>query len=179
MVPEVIRTARAILRPYRSSDVEGVLAYAADPNWGRYLLALTGESYTRADAEAFLAYQASFDRSVHPSWAIEFRGHVVGGLNVRFSSEHRIAELGYGLSPRLWGQGLVPEMARAVINASLDLYPQLVRVRATCDARNAQSLRVMEKLGMKHEGLLRSDRAFRGELVDEAIYGLLRSEWQR
>ena len=32
---------------------------------------------------------------------------------------------------------------------------------------------------MKHEGLLRSDRAFRGELVDEAIYGLLRSEWQR
>ncbi len=47
MVPEVIRTARAILRPYRSSDVEDVLAYAADPDWGRYLLALTGESYTR------------------------------------------------------------------------------------------------------------------------------------
>jgi hypothetical protein len=54
-----------------------------------------------------------------------------------------------------------------------------VRVRATCDARNTQSIRVMEKLGMTREALLRSDRFFRGELTDEAICGLLRSEWMR
>jgi RimJ/RimL family protein N-acetyltransferase len=36
----------------------------------------------------------------------------------------------------------------------------------------------MEKLGMKREGLLRRDRLFRGELVDEVVCGMLRSEWQ-
>ena len=49
---------------------------------------------------------------------------------------------------------------------------------STTDARNTQWLRVMEKLGMKREGLLRRDRLFRGELVDEVVCGMLRSEWQ-
>jgi hypothetical protein len=39
------------------------------------------------------------------------------------------------------------------------------------------AVRVMEKLGMRREGLLRSDRDFRGELTDEVVYGILRSEW--
>ena len=50
-------------------------------------------------------------------------------------------------------------------------------MRARADARNARSIRVMEKLGMKREGLLRNDRLCRGELIDEVVYGLLRSEW--
>jgi len=179
VLPEVIRTTRVIMRPYRPSDVEDILAYASDPNWRRYLIALTDSAYGRADAENFVTSQSSLDRAVHPSWAIEFQGHAVGGLNVRFSHDHRIAELGYGLSPRLWGQGIVVEAARAAIDISFDLYSQLVRVRATCDARNTQSIRVMEKLGMKREALLRCDRFFRGELTDETICGLLRSEWQR
>jgi len=57
-------------------------------------------------------------------------------------------------------------------------YPQLARIRAKTDARNARSLRVMEKLGVKQEGRLRSDRLFRDELVDEIVCGLLRDEWR-
>jgi RimJ/RimL family protein N-acetyltransferase len=38
-------------------------------------------------------------------------------------------------------------------------------------------MRVMEKLGMRNEGTLRSARLHRGELIDEACYALLRSEW--
>ena len=178
MVPDVIRTARAILRPVQPSDIDDTLEYATDPEWSRYLIALPASSYTRADAEQFVASQALLDREVRPSWAIEFQGRAVGGVNVRFLHEHRVGELGYSLAPRLWGQGLVVEAVRAVISASFSAYPQLERFRATTDARNAQSLRVMEKLGMKREGLLRRDRLFRGQLVDEVVCGLLRSEWQ-
>jgi ribosomal-protein-alanine N-acetyltransferase len=178
VVPDVIRTGRAVLRPVQASDVDDILEYATDPEWSRYLIALPGSSYTRADAERFVASQAVLDWDVHPSWAIEFQDRAVGGINARFLHEHRVGELGYGLSPRLWGQGLVVEAARAVIEASFNAYPQLSRFRATTDARNARSLRVMEKLGMKREGLLRSDRFFRGELADEVVCGLLRSEWR-
>jgi len=179
MLPEIIATPRVTLRPYSPADIEDILEYATDAEWGRYLIALTGSSYTPEDAQSFIAGQASLDRSVHPSWAIEFQGHAVGGFNVRFSHGHRIAEMGYGLSRRLWGQGFVAEAARAVIAVAFEHYEQLVRFRATCDARNSQSIRVMTKLGMKQEALLRCDRLCRGELVDEAIFGLLRSEWAR
>jgi ribosomal-protein-alanine N-acetyltransferase len=177
VVADVIRTARTILRPVRASDVDDILEYAADPEWRRYLISLPAASYTRADAEHFVAGQALLDRDVHPSWALEFQGHVVGGLSVRFFHDHRVGELGYGLARRLWGQGLAVEAARAIIGACFSTYPQLARFRATTDARNVQSLRVMEKLGMTREALLRNDRFFRGELVDEVVCGLLRSEW--
>jgi ribosomal-protein-alanine N-acetyltransferase len=111
-------------------------------------------------------------------WAIEFQGRVVGGLGVQFAHDHRVGELGYGLAPRLWGQGLAVEAAAAVITASFRTYPELVRIRARTDARNARSLRVMAKLGMQREALLRSERFSRGELVDEVVCGLLRHEWR-
>jgi RimJ/RimL family protein N-acetyltransferase len=38
---------------------------------------------------------------------------------------------------------------------------------------------LLEKLGFTHEGTLRAGGlTAKGELVDGAIYGLLRSEWQ-
>lgn len=177
MLPEVVRTERVILRPFRSSDVDDVFQYAGDVEWRRYMLPLPAV-YTRTDAEEFIAGQVVRDRDVHPMWAIELEDHVVGGVDVHFEHDHRIGELGYGLSPRLWGHGLIVEAARAIVGASFVQYAQLVRIRARADSRNARSLRVMEKLDMQREALLRSDRFFRGELVDEVIYGVLRHEWR-
>ena len=58
----------------------------------------------------------------------------------------------------------------------------LSRVTACCDAENAGSWRVMEKLGMRREGLVRGCRrahkrssADRG---DEVIYTITRNEWE-
>ena len=41
------------------------------------------------------------------------------------------------------------------------------------DARNLGSLRVMEKLGMVREGVLRQNRLVRGEFIDEVWCGML------
>jgi ribosomal-protein-alanine N-acetyltransferase len=46
------------------------------------------------------------------------------------------------------------------------------------DARNIGSLRVMEKLGMVREGVLRQNRLVRGEFIDEVWCGMLRTEWE-
>ncbi|MPZ15394.1 MAG: hypothetical protein GEU73_13380 [Chloroflexi bacterium] len=48
---------------------------------------------------------------------------------------------------------------------------------APSGARNVQSHRVMEKLGMRREAVLRQHRVHRGERIDEVWYGLLRAEW--
>ena len=38
---------------------------------------------------------------------------------------------------------------------------------------------LMEKLGMKREGLLRSNIILRGDRMDEVMYGVLREEWEQ
>jgi [ribosomal protein S5]-alanine N-acetyltransferase len=176
MLPDVITSERFRLRPFRLDDVEAVLEYATDEEWLRYLPIPT--PYTRADAERFLATQVLADRRQHPAWAIEVDGRPRGGVNIRFFEGHRVGEFGYGVARALWGRGFATEAAQLMIDMAFRALPELVRVRATADARNVASWRVMEKLGMTREGLLRQDRSCRGELLDTVVYGLLRSEWR-
>jgi RimJ/RimL family protein N-acetyltransferase len=64
------------------------------------------------------------------------------------------------------------------MEAAFAVYASLHRLRAMADARNIGSLRVMEKLGMVREGVLRQNRLVRGEFIDEVWYGVLRTEWE-
>lgn len=175
-LPEVIDTSRLRLRPWELTDVEDVLSYAQDPEWSRFLRALP-VPYTRNDAEKFVARQLLLDRSTHPAWAIVLEGTVVGGINLRLDFEHRLAEMGYSVARRHWNQGYMTEAAGAVIDAAFTTHPDLNRVGAMADVDNTASQRVMEKVGMRKEGVLRQNRVERGEVIDEAWYGILRDEW--
>lgn len=64
------------------------------------------------------------------------------------------AEIGYVLARKYWGQGFVPEAARAVADWAL-AQPNIYRVWTVCDVDNLASARVLEKIGMQREGLLR------------------------
>ncbi len=167
-----LRTERLLLRPFELSDVDDVLAYASDEEWSRYLQGIPSP-YTRRNAEEFVARNLLRDQ---PAFAIVLNGTVIGGINIRIDSRTEIAELGYGIAREHWGKGLMPEAASAVIDWAFRTY-SLSKIFALTDTRNRQSWRVMEKLGMKREGVLRSNRILRGERADDAMYGLLRDEW--
>jgi ribosomal-protein-alanine N-acetyltransferase len=173
-MPEEIATPRLRLRPYRWQDIDDVMAYATDEAWARFLP--VPWPYTRRDAEQFLATQVLLDPAREARWAIVLDGAVVGGVNLRRAPEHRLAELGYALARGVWGRGLATEAARAVIHAAFEADANLNRIRAVADSRNLASMRVLEKAGMTREGILRQNRMFRGELIDEVWYGILRKE---
>jgi ribosomal-protein-alanine N-acetyltransferase len=177
MLPEIIKTERLTLRPYRLQDVDDVFSYASDPKWARFL-PMVPQPYTEEDAEKFIAGQILLDKETHPFWAIEQNEVVIGGLDLRFDFEHQVGELGYSLAQTHWGKGFVAEAAGAVIDAAFSAYPELNRIRAWADSRNAGSLRVMEKLGMVREGVLRQNHVNRGEFIDQVWCGILRSEWE-
>ena len=73
---------------------------------------------------------------------------------------------------------MATEAVGAVIDESFSTYPDLNRIQASADERNAGSLRVMEKLGMVREGVLRQDQYLRGEFRNTVWCGLLRREWE-
>lgn len=176
-LPEVIETPRLTLRPWRLNDVDDVLAYAQDDEWSRFLRALP-RPYHRVHAEQFLARQVLLDRAKHPSWAVSFDSTVIGGLNLRISPDHLLAEVGYSIARAHWGKGFCTEAARAVIDAAFVGLPELNRIKAMADVANTASQRVMEKVGMTKEGVLRQNRVERGHPIDEAWWGVLRSEWE-
>ena len=175
LLPDVIDTERLILRPWRLEDVDDVFTYASDEEWGRYLS--VPHPYVRANAVEFLARQVLQDRAVHPTWAVVLGEAVIGGINIRFFLEHCLGEMGWSIARLAWGRGLATEAARAVVEAAFSTYQDVNRIRAMADARNVASQRVMEKIGMRLEGTLRQNRITRGEPVDEAWFGILRTEW--
>jgi ribosomal-protein-alanine N-acetyltransferase len=53
----------------------------------------------------------------------------------------------------------------------------LNRIQGWCDVGNIASVRVMEKAGMKLEGVLWEHEYSEGRYLDIVIYSILRGEW--
>lgn len=176
ILPEVIETQRLVLRPFRLGDVDDVLAYAGDPEWARFLRDLP-QPYGRPEVEEAVARQVVMDRVREPNWAIVLDGRVIGGVVLFIDFEHRSGELGYSVARRHWNRGLGTEAARSVLDAAFATHPELLRVWARTDPDNGASQRVLEKVGMLKEGVLRQGRVYGGEAFDEVYFSVLRSEW--
>ena len=154
-IPDVT-TQRLRLRAPRPGDAPALLAILEDPEVTRYHNVPT--LATLADAEALLEQLAARQAARETiRWAIELAGHdgMIGTVGLlRFSVEHRRAEVGYELGRRWWGRGLMPEAAAAVVRygfAGLGLH----RIEAGVLPANAASVRVLQKLGFLEEGTLR------------------------
>ena len=64
------------------------------------------------------------------------------------------AEIGYDLNPECWGQGFMAEALVAAINHGIDSM-KLNRIDALVYIKNDRSVRLLQRLGFKQEGLLR------------------------
>jgi RimJ/RimL family protein N-acetyltransferase len=110
--------------------------------------------------------------------AVELRetGELVGHLTLTVTPEHRQGEIGFIFHPDYQGHGYATEAARALIAYAFERY-DLHRVSGRLEPRNGASARVLEKLGMRLEGLLIENEWVKGEWQSEAIYALLAREW--
>lgn len=172
--PARLRTARLLLRPFELTDVDDVWAYASDPEVARYRP--LPDPYTRDHAAEFVDRQMRTDWSTTPEFAVVYRRRVIGGVSLHVNPEHETAELGYLLGRRWWGQGLATEAAGAVVNWGFQSF-QLHKVYARAHVDNRPSWRVMERLGMTREGVLRGHWKMRDEHVDLVYYAVFRDEW--
>jgi L-amino acid N-acyltransferase YncA len=73
--------------------------------------------------------------------------------------------------------GNASEIVRALMDYAFKSFP-LHRITASVDPRNAGSCRILEKTGFTKEAHFRQSEWLKGEWTDDAIYGLLRGEWE-
>jgi RimJ/RimL family protein N-acetyltransferase len=87
-------------------------------------------------------------------------------------------EIGFTIAERYQGHGYATEAVRLLIGYLLTVRGKH-RIIAYCDARNAASAAVLERLAMRREGHLRESTWAKGEWTDDLLYAVLDQEWQR
>jgi len=175
---EHIETSRLILRPLTLGDLNDVYAYASDPEVARYTIF---DFHTSIQpTREFLASVIEGYAEGHPGpWGAENRQtkRVIGAIGLRrWSRENASAELGFALKRASWNQGFASEMVRAVIDFGFQRMA-LNRLCAGTMTANSASRHVLEKAGMKFEGVLRQVEYFKNGFQDVALYSMLREEW--
>ena len=173
-----LETHRLILRRYRIEDAEDMFNnWASDPEVTKFL---TWPTHTNVDVTRYVLndWIPHYDDGGFFNWAIELKenGSVIGNIAaVRVYEEAEAAEIGYCMGRAFWGRGIMPEALRAVKDYLFDTVG-LNRIEAHHDVNNPKSGRVMEKAGMKREGIRRGGGKNNQGICDVAGYALLRSD---
>ncbi len=170
-----LSTVRLTLRPFAPQDAESYLRnWAADEEIYRYLSA---QPQTADEVREWLssADEAYADPRTY-YWAIEetHSGEVVGELFVdNFGTSSRRCEMDWKIGTAFQGKGYAAEAARAAIEYWIREVG-FHRIEAKCCTENTASERVMQKLGMNKEGILRERFCGKdGRWHDLAEYSLL------
>lgn len=100
-------------------------------------------------------------------------GNLAGYVDLHGHEEGR-RELGFALSPALWGRGLGVELARAGLRHGFDVL-HLDEVWAEAWDTNQRSVRVLERVGMVFTGLGEAG-TYRGAPARRRLYALRRNE---
>jgi RimJ/RimL family protein N-acetyltransferase len=172
---------RVVLRRFRLADVAEFVAYRSSAEVARYQSWDT--PYPRQEGERFVRQMMSQHPDTAGEWfqfavALRTTRQLIGDCAaIPHADEPRQCEIGFTIAPGYQGHGYATEAVRLLVSY-LFLVRDKHRITASCDARNAASAGVLERLGMRREGYLRRSTWAKGEWTDDLLYALLRDEWQ-
>jgi ribosomal-protein-alanine N-acetyltransferase len=175
-----LATERLLLREMILDDWPAVHEWASRPEACRYQTwGPNTPEETQAHVGRVVAAAAAEPRTEHTLLAVlREEGRAVGSVSLFVRNrQFRTGEVAYIVHPDFWGRGIASEMAEAIVDwgfAELHLH----RVYGTCDPRNVGSARVLQKLGMTHEGRMRHTALIRDGWRDSDLYALLEDEWR-
>jgi RimJ/RimL family protein N-acetyltransferase len=173
-----LRTDRLVLRPFVMEDAPDVSRLAGDKRVVLHTLTMP-HPYEVHHATAWIAMHK---RLRAEGTGVVFAicdgatGALMGAIGLVIDKTHPRAELGYWIGVPFWGRGYATEAARAMLaHGFRDL--KLPRIFACYYAANPSSGRVLEKIGMKREGVSPRHVTRFGTVHDQVHFGMLREDW--
>jgi len=177
--PEIL-TERLKLSQLMANDALKMYEYRSDPEVCRYQ---TFEPGSLNEVEEFIAGLQSNDFDTPDSWfqfAVRLResGLLIGDLGTHFMADdpHQV-EIGITVGPANQGRGLATEAVSGILGHLLGSI-QKHRVFASVDPRNGSCIALLKRVGMREEAHFRKSLWFKGEWVDDMVFGILKSEWK-
>jgi RimJ/RimL family protein N-acetyltransferase len=152
---KVLETTRLVLRWLEVEDAEFILVLLNEPSFLRFV----GDKGVRsiADARDYILHGpiASYERFGFGLFRTELKTGVpigICGLLKRDSLED--VDVGFALLPEYWRQGYAFEAASAVLTHAREVFA-LQRIVAITDPDNFASIKVLEKLGLRFERMVK------------------------
>ena len=171
---------RVTLDALRPDDLDDLYALQSDPAVCRYLLyeARSHEEVTRVLARDSAATRLEKAGDYLQPAIRDEKGAFLGTMYFELHSVEpdRTAEIGWILAPHAQGRGYGAESARLMLDLAFRELG-LHRVYAELDPRNDASVRLCERLGMRHEATHVEHMWLKGEWTDTGHYAILEREW--
>lgn len=175
-----LETKRIILRRINVNDAQLMYNnWASDIDVSRYVTWNVHKDVNETN-ELLKVWELEYTNLNCYRWCIVDKesNEPIGTIDVCKSNDSLdMAEIGYCMSKKHWGKGIMTECASRVVKF---LFEEVgyKRIQATHALENPASGRVMQKIGMKYEGVIRDgNRLNTGNLCDVAMYSILAREY--
>lgn len=174
-----IETERLVLRKAIERDAKDILELYSNENVVQHMA--IGPFTSVEDAKGEISwYEKIFLEQTGMRWVIEDKitQKVIGTCGyLNYEAEHKRIEIGYDLSPKAWGKGIMTEALKPIIRFAFhDM--NMNKIEAQVTSENDASLHLLSKLGFHKDGVLRQHEFEKGRYIDLAIYSLLKSEYK-
>lgn len=173
-----IETKRLIIKKISEDDLEDFHEYAGNPLVGSKSLWKPHKNLQESKEilngflkdDEYLGIHHKNDKKL------------IGILGLHEDSSRKInsklcRELGYGINYDYWNKGYMTEACLAILDW-LFVHKNLEIITGTTSLENKSSQRVMEKIGMKKEGVIRYGWInYKGEIKDKFISSIKKDEY--
>lgn len=175
-----LNTKRLLLNSFKESDAKLVAKLAGD----KRVVEMTASIPYPYEASMALSWIQTHQKQklddLNYIFAIRLRSteELIGCINIGLNTQHNRGYLGYWIGHPYWGQGFCTEALKRVLKFGFE-EKNLHKIWAEHKTLNTASARVMEKVGMKHEGVMRGHyRQNENKYLDMSVKSILKSEYE-
>ncbi|MCX6708930.1 MAG: GNAT family N-acetyltransferase [Candidatus Woesearchaeota archaeon] len=172
----VIKGKRVTLRTLRKSDADKITEYCKNPAISRWTRSIPYPYVKKYAIDYIKNSKEKWNKKEAYNFVITRKEKIIGSIALMIKNEG-IAELGYWIAKPYWGEGYATEASKLVIKEGFKKL-KLHKIYAHHIKENLASGRVMQKLGMKKEGIMREHTKKQGKYRDLIQYGVLRREFK-
>ena len=179
-----LETKRLILRKFKRDDAVMVFNnWASDEEVTRYV-AWPIHHHIGETTKVLIGWEMAYQHLTTYQWAIVLKEtqDVIGSISLfnivnLHQKEGAVCEFGYCLSRTYWNQGITTEASCAILAFAFEVVG-FTRVKARHDVLNVASGRVMQKLGMTYDRLLKNAcQNSRRQWIDCKVYQIQKEEF--
>lgn len=168
---------RIELRAWKVGDLPILIEFANNERIAANMTDSFPHPYSKEAGLKFIEWATSSDPN--HILCIKADGKVCGsiGLHAQQDVMCKNMELGYWIAEPYWGQGIATNAVTLMVQYGFKHW-DINRIFAKPFAVNIGSLRVLEKVGFRKEGLFKAAVYKRGRYIDFLEYAIHRTEWE-
>jgi hypothetical protein len=172
-----LETERLFIEPFTLNDIHKVAELANNQEIAS-ILGLPHPYESRIAQEWIQGHQQRIEGGTEFPLRIVLKesNEIIGTITLRVDKANNRGELGYWMGRDFWGRGYASDAALRLVDFGFRELG-LNRIWATAITRNKSSIRVLEKAGLRHEGILIQNRLLADTYEDVAVFGLVKSDY--